>query len=135
MDAHRTVLVVDDEPLLRQVIGEMLRLEGYEVVEAVDAYQALALADQRLGISILSTDINMPAMSGLELAEKMADRHPDISLIVMSGRQYLDDSDLPDAGHFLPKPFTAQQLVDAIDTASAQCNGVLVSRHPYRVSL
>ena len=85
-------------------------------MEAVDAYQALALADQRLGISLLLTDINMPAMSGLELAERMTDRHPDVAMIVMSGRQFLDDSDLPDAGHFLPKPFTARQLIDAIET-------------------
>ena len=110
-----TMLIVDDEPLVLGVVGDMLESEGYEVLRAKDADHALTIAqDHHENISLLLTDINMPKMSGLELAERLTHRHPDLRLVVMSGRQHLNDNELPDNGTFLPKPFTYRQLMKVV---------------------
>jgi two-component system cell cycle response regulator CpdR len=83
----RAVLIVDDEPLILEVTVEMLEDLGCDVVTAANAAEALAklVADQR--IEILITDINMPGMSGYELAEKAKQTREGLQLIVLSGQE------------------------------------------------
>lgn len=106
-----TVLLVEDEPLIRIVAADMLEDSGYQVIEAGDAAEALVLLADHAEIGILFTDVNMPGeMNGLELAAEVVRLHPAIKIIVTSGRQWLPDSELPDHGRFLLKPYGRAEL-------------------------
>jgi YesN/AraC family two-component response regulator len=117
---HRsvTVLVVDDEPMIRDLLGMMLRLRGCEVLTAKNGAEAIAMATALEGakIDILITDLCMPGMSGADLAAEMRVIRPDTKQIFISG--YTPEEiaamgiDAPDA-EFVMKPFRQ----GAIDTA------------------
>ncbi|MDQ3743312.1 MAG: response regulator [Acidobacteriota bacterium] len=105
-----TVLVVDDDEMVRNLAREALELEGYTVLTARDGCEALALCrERRAEVDLLITDVVMPEMSGRELAERLADECPGARVLYMSG--YTDDAvvrhGVLEAGtHFLQKPFT-----------------------------
>jgi CheY-like chemotaxis protein len=86
-----TILVVEDDAQVRQVVCGILRRNGYAVLEARGATDALTLADRHAGaIHLLLSDVVMPQMSGPELAKRIAARRPDTKVLCMSG--YTDDS-------------------------------------------
>jgi two-component system cell cycle sensor histidine kinase/response regulator CckA len=86
-----TILVVDDEEILREILGESLREEGYSVLTASDGIEALKVyAENRAAISLVITDLGMPNMGGEELFGKLYDMDPKVKVIVSSG--YLDNS-------------------------------------------
>ncbi len=109
-----TVLVVEDEAPLRSLAVQFLRGQGYAVLEAAAAEQALERAGQHPGpIHLLLTDVVMPGMNGIELAQRMAEARPETKVILMSG--YIDDlaslEDVPANGAgFLQKPFALGDL-------------------------
>ena len=109
-----TILVVEDEAPLRSLAVQFLRAQGYAVLEAAAAEQALECAGQHTGpIHLLLTDVVMPGMSGIELAERMAHARPETKVILMSG--YIDDlASLENApvngAGFLQKPFALSDL-------------------------
>jgi two-component system, response regulator PdtaR len=112
----RLILLVEDEPLVRWIALDALEAGGYEVIEAVDAEQALAALRAREGISLLFTDVNMPGpMDGLALAEFVHARWPAVRLVVTSGRGL--DRPVPDDGAFLRKPYSVAELQNAIRDA------------------
>jgi CheY-like chemotaxis protein len=114
------VLVVDDEPLIRMFAVDSLLDAGFEVIEACDAAEAIGLLDQNFGITVLFTDVNMPgAFDGLELARRVHERHPDIQLIITSGRERLSGAEIPDHGSFLPKPYKGSAVADLIRAAAS----------------
>src|SRR3712207_1436461 len=81
-----TVLVVDDEVLVRLVIAEYLRDCGYRVLEAGTPEDAVAILNANLNVDIVFTDLELPGhSSGLELARWIRRRHPDMRVIVTSG--------------------------------------------------
>jgi PAS domain S-box-containing protein len=111
------ILVAEDEPAIRAIVGTTLRRRGYRVLLAGSAEEALDLvnADEE-AIDLLVTDASMPGMSGLELAQKLAARQPTLRVIVMSGftEESLRLRDAGIAAVLLPKPFRPadlQQLV------------------------
>ena len=107
------VLLVEDEALVRWVAHEALEDAGYQVIEAENADQALAVLSERRDVGLLFTDINMPgAMDGLALAELVNARWPDIQLVVTSGRGL--ERPVPDSGRFLRKPYSIGELTDAM---------------------
>lgn len=107
------VLLVEDEPLVRIIAVESLEEAGYEVIEARDAVEALALMAARNDIGVLFTDVNMPgSLNGLELAELIHERWPDVRLVITSGRPL--EREVPDDGAFLPKPYTPAEMTRAI---------------------
>ncbi|OHV17418.1 response regulator [Methylorubrum extorquens] len=113
------VLVVEDEPLLRMIAVDILEDEGFTVLEAATADAALPILESRSDTGVLFTDVNMPGkMDGLTLATHVAERWPDIRLVVTSGRQELTNEELPDDGQFVEKPYRQRQLVDAIAHAA-----------------
>ena len=99
------VLVVDDEPLVREITASMLEDIGCEVITATDGPDALEKLSTNPQIEILITDINMPGMDGYELAERAKRMRKQLKIIVLSGRER-NGSGLP----LVRKPFLAQDL-------------------------
>ncbi len=113
---NETVLLVDDEPSVLAVVSQVLRERGYTVLEAANGIDALGLAEEYSSgdIHLLFADIVMPLMSGSELADRIAERHPETKLLFTSGYGY-HPADRPAvsslAGNFIQKPFTPATLV------------------------
>lgn len=117
---EHTVLVVDDDPLVRRVAVRILRRSGYVVCEAEDAEQAIELHATFDGrIDILLTDLMMPGPNGRELASRLVLRDPEIAVAYMSGYDADAARDGVDApmGPFIAKPFREQQLLDGVRDA------------------
>lgn len=107
-----TVLVVDDEPLVLLSAAEMVEQAGWTALEATNSAEALAVLARCPSVDLLFTDINMPGeMNGLELAAWVHERHPNVHLVITSGKGFLPDYVMPESGTFVPKPYTCQQLL------------------------
>ena len=104
------VLVVDDDEDVREVAADMLQDLGYIVVQASSGMEALDVLDARPDLDVMVTDIRMPGMSGLELAERAACRRADVKIILVSG--YFQPQAL--TRRFLQKPFRTLDLATAI---------------------
>jgi putative two-component system response regulator len=113
------ILVVDDDAVVRDVIGEMLVVAGYEVVAAATAAEALELfTDEE--IRLVVSDIVMPDVSGLELLEAMRLRRPSLSIVLVTGantRDNLSEALTRGADGLIAKPFTAAELQEAVEKA------------------
>ena len=109
------VLVVEDDPLLRMLAVEVVEEAGFFAIEARDADEAVILLESRTDIALLFTDINMPgSMDGLKLAHAVRDRWPPIKILVASGKQQPQSSDLPSNSCFVGKPYQASALVEEL---------------------
>jgi two-component system cell cycle sensor histidine kinase/response regulator CckA len=113
-----TVLLVEDESVLREMVRECLEASGYTVLEARQAAHALEIAQAHSGpIHLLITDVVMPGMSGRKLAQSLAVSHPETTVLYMSG--YTDDAVvlhgvLAEDMAFLQKPFTIRALAQKV---------------------
>ena len=113
-----TVLLVEDDPYVRESTRIVLESLGYTVVAAEDGREALANLDDSPDVALLLTDIVLPGgMSGVELAKEARNRHPDIRLLYMSGyassaANY--DAALKPGVNFIPKPFRMTAIDRAI---------------------
>jgi len=105
------VLIVEDEAPLRSMVARILQRAGYRTVEAANGEEALALARTR-PVELLLTDVVMPGMNGVELAERLCRERGEASILFTSGydRELLARRAAPGA-NFLPKPFTPQALL------------------------
>ncbi len=109
-----TVLLVEDEPEVRSLVQRILKTQGYTVVTAANPDEALAVAREFKGpIQLMVTDVVMPGMSGLQLAERLSPTRPDMKVLFVSG--YTNDAighqGILDPGTaFLQKPFTPNAL-------------------------
>src|SRR6476661_9131454 len=109
------VLIVEDEPLLRLLAVEVVEEAGFVALEAANADEAVLLLESRPDICLLFTDINMPgSMDGLKLAHAARNRWPPIKILVVSGKQQLQSSDLPSNSCFVGKPYLASALVEEL---------------------
>jgi CheY-like chemotaxis protein len=84
-DGTATLLIVEDEPMLRLVVVETLRDAGYAVLEAMDGDAGLAAIRSDAKIDALITDIKMPGINGYQLAEAALDLRPDLRILLMTG--------------------------------------------------
>jgi CheY-like chemotaxis protein len=110
-----TVLVVEDEILIRDLVAEELEVAGYTIVIANDADQAIALLEARQDIHPVFTDINMPgSMDGLKLAVAVRDRWPPVHIIITSGK--ILPLEIPANALFIPKPYVGENVVAAMRT-------------------
>jgi CheY-like chemotaxis protein len=110
--ASTRVLVVEDEDVIRGLVDQILRGEGYEVLLAADGDEAIALAGSNR-VDVLLTDLTMPGIGGHELADRLRAAAPALKVLFMSGFAEGNDfstSALPPATAFLEKPFTFTML-------------------------
>jgi CheY-like chemotaxis protein len=113
----QTILVVEDEVMIRLDVADFLRDAGFHVIEAAHAAEALAILRSAIRIDLLFTDIQMPGgMDGLELARWAKSQRPGISILIASGR--VGDAalspDLADIAPIIPKPYAERPLLDRI---------------------
>jgi signal transduction histidine kinase len=111
-----TVLVVEDEPAVREITARILRRSGFAVLEAASGAEALTLAADRQ-FDLLLTDLVMPQVSGTELARRIHQMLPDVPVLFMSGysQDVLGPRGALDSGApLIQKPFAAQELLKAI---------------------
>ncbi|MEN3330829.1 MAG: hypothetical protein V7641_194 [Blastocatellia bacterium] len=110
-----TILLVEDETVVRQLVRSVLQMEGFHVIEATNGVEALTTVQQYAGqIDLLLTDVVMPRMGGRELAEHMRQLRPATKALFMSG--YTDDAIvhhgvLDDGLAFIQKPFAPAALI------------------------
>jgi CheY-like chemotaxis protein/PAS domain-containing protein len=122
--AQQTVLVVDDEAAIRVLLRKVLEREGYRVLEAASGEQALSVAEAYpLAIPLLVSDVLMPGMGGVQLAEALSQRRPDMRTLLISGQTgetALASAKLPLGFEFLQKPFTLPNLLAKVRALLAQ---------------
>ncbi|MBP2562267.1 CheY-like chemotaxis protein [Neorhizobium galegae] len=110
-----TVLVVEDEALVRMDIALLLEDEGFQVLEASNADDAISLLDAHPEVRLMFTDIDMPgSMDGLKLAAAVRDRWPPVKIIGSSGHRHMSDDTLPFVGRFFTKPYDPSRVIHAI---------------------
>ena len=110
------VLVVEDEEVIRGLVDQVLRGEGYDVLLAADGDEAIELADAN-PVDVLLTDLTMPGIGGHELADRLRAGAPELRVMFMSG--FAEGKDfsataLPPATAFLEKPFMFTMLSERI---------------------
>jgi len=117
-------LVVEDEPAVRDLILRFLKRAGYTVLAVEDGAQALlAEADAASPFDILITDVVMPGISGIQLAEEMWSRHPGLAIVLLSGYtpEILDlEHAIARGATFVTKPVSATDLLAAVSRARAR---------------
>ena len=110
---RHTILLVEDEPAVRNLVAATLKTEGYRLLLASSAEEALRVAAGHPGpIDLLLTDAVMPGKSGIELANALVAARPGLPVIVMSGytRESLEVTGLSQAVVLVHKPFTPSEL-------------------------
>lgn len=101
-----SVLVVEDEALIRMDIADQLEREGFFIFEAANADQAIVVLNAEPSVRIMFTDIDMPgSMDGLKLAAAVRERFPPVQIIVTSGHRMVEISEMPDGSVFFGKPY------------------------------
>jgi two-component sensor histidine kinase len=110
-----TVLVVEDEFMLRMRAVDIVEDAGFTPLEAVNADDALALLESRSDIRLLFTDIQMPgSMDGLKLAYAVHERWPSIKIMLVSGQVILTEEDRPADSRFHGKPLKVQEMISEL---------------------
>jgi CheY-like chemotaxis protein len=108
------ILLVDDNEALCKLLQTTLELEGYRVLAATDPLEALAIAEREPELALLLTDVDMPHLTGPELAARVRSLAPRTRVVFMSGRATGPHLDFPGGASFLPKPFTLAELVTKV---------------------
>ena len=112
---HPTILVTEDDELLRLYTSQLLEESGYTVVEADSAEEALKVMEARKDVRLLFTDIQMPpGVDGLELAREVHKRWPSVLLVITSGQVRPTRGEIADHGRFIRKPYLAKDLLGQI---------------------
>jgi PAS domain S-box-containing protein len=114
---HETILFVEDDDMVRNMVTAVLDQYGYQVIEAENAAAAMNICEGRERIDLMITDVVMPGTSGPELVRQIGTMHPDMKVLYISG--YTDDAIvhhgvLDENIPFLQKPFTPQTLAQKV---------------------
>jgi DNA-binding NtrC family response regulator len=114
-EATQSVLVVEDDPTLLEFTAELLADDGLDVIRARDCDEAMAIMESGRVPSILVTDINLAGCrSGLDLASLVAERWPEVRLLIVSGECRPAHGDYPEQAVFFTKPYAHGALVSMI---------------------
>jgi CheY-like chemotaxis protein len=127
-DAHTmtTILLVEDEVLLREGVQEMLEVHGYKVIGAGDGQEALEWLDQ-VTVNLIITDLVMPGMNGVDFVKTVREKFPQLPIIVASGspgsvvrRLGIESIHVPGATASIGKPFKTADLIAMVQHSLAQ---------------
>jgi two-component system, cell cycle sensor histidine kinase and response regulator CckA len=125
--AERTVLVVDDEEVVRILIARALTEAGYRVVLAINGVAATAILGQDTqAVDLVICDLVMPVMTGRDLARWLGAHRPELPILFISGypRAYLEAHDLHDPGiPLLRKPFLPSRLLESVEEMLTMVGG------------
>ncbi len=115
------ILIVEDDRLLRMDALDMIEEAGFDVLEAGDADEAIAILEVRDDVRALFTDIDMPtgSINGLQLAHDVHGRWPTMVIVTTSGLTAVAESDLPLGGRFFAKPYSFRQITETIRALAA----------------
>ena len=117
MTEKASVLVIEDEPVLRIDLIDMLEDHGFQVVEATSVENAIAILEVRSDIRIVYMDLDMPrGVDGVKIAAAIRDRWPPIEIILTASRVDGARIQLPVRAKFFPKPINAAQVMSAVRT-------------------
>jgi two-component system, response regulator PdtaR len=118
------VLVVEDHPLVRMGVLEVMIEAGFEALEAGSAVEAIRMLETRSDIHLVFTDAEMPGtMDGIELVHYIRKRWPPVKLIVVSGKKAIAPAELPAGAKFFPKPYRERTIVDAMTGMLSDADG------------
>ena len=108
------ILVVDDTDEVLMSVVVFLEGEGFSVLKASSALEALTIMESTDGVDVVLTDLEMPNMNGLQLAVAIKDRHPTTHVVLMSGWPGGNDevAQLVGAERFFPKPLEWERLTE-----------------------
>jgi DNA-binding response OmpR family regulator len=111
---QQTVLIVEDEHLIRMVLADALENAGYYVLEASNALEAIGIGNHP-SIDVVITDVDMPgALDGLDLMRLVSLNYRHTAIVVTSGGRYLNSAELSPGVCFLPKPYNLGLLIAEI---------------------
>ena len=110
------VLTVDDEVAIREMVRRILEKEGYQVIEATNGAEAVALLAKDTPVDLLIADLEMPELAGEEMARRFRAERPDLKVLYVSGvvDRMLDQRSLWEGEAYLRKPFSAAGLREAV---------------------
>ena len=117
-----TILLVEDEPMVRTVAERALTRHGYKVLTATNGEEALEIVEDGKEIALLISDVVMPLMDGPTMVREVRKGRPDVPILFMSGyaeEQLRKSIDIANVA-FLPKPFSVQELAEAVRKALAE---------------
>ncbi|KAB0265520.1 response regulator [Microvirga brassicacearum] len=110
-----TILVVEDEPLLRMLATDILQDAGFKVTEAGTGEEGLSILATNPDVSVLFTDVHMPGVpDGFALARIASESYPHVATVIVSGNAMPRDGELPKGAVFIPKPYRSDQLLGTI---------------------
>ena len=115
--ARATILVVEDEPVVRRFVADILNASGHVVHATGSPQEGLEIAAAEPRVDLLVTDVVMPQMDGVTLAARMRTKQPNLRVLLMSGYQDRRPAGGDTASMLLPKPFTAAQLRARVEEA------------------
>jgi CheY-like chemotaxis protein len=116
---RRSILVVEDDPVIRRLLVSVLSAEGYRIESVADGTLALRILQDESEIDLVLTDLSMPGLPGTAVAEYLAENRPEVKVICMSGDPDPHDPALARLlekrlADFMPKPFTPSQILRLI---------------------
>ena len=115
-NSETSILVVEDETLIRLWAADLLEENGFSVLEAENAERALKILERRPDVKLVFTDVHMPgSLDGMDLAREVHARWPHILLVITSGRERPTPSEIPDDGRFVAKPYCAEELLGHVN--------------------
>jgi CheY-like chemotaxis protein len=115
-DRPATLLIVEDEPLLRVLIMDILADHGFRVIEAGNAVEAIELLNAGADVQVILTDVRMPgAVDGIELARRVAHIRPEIKILIMSAWISPQAESVPEGARFIAKPYLPTALIAELE--------------------
>lgn len=112
---RETVLVIEDEPVMRMQALDLVEDAGFEAVEALGADDAVLILEQRPDIRVVFSDIDLGAgVDGLRLVRVIRERWPPVEIIMTSGKVNPAPGDLPERGLFFAKPYRPEEVSAAM---------------------
>ncbi len=112
------VLLVEDEPLVRLVVADILMEANFHIIEASGAEEALKVLRAQVRVDVMLSDVEMPpGINGYELARQVNQSWPEVEILITSGREWPRGDDLPPGAAFLAKPCPNATLISHVQAA------------------